>query len=198
MLSLSNQSGNGFMKGVFITEAKIINLIDISGKPTYAENPDSTHDLAIEIEFDINKSWTKKVVIKGDFKKDGNAITGWGSAFVVKDFFIKIGCFRGLLEEEIKERIGLLEKKQIPADFLVKARNKKIYILDYVRAMTDDGKLKYSTWNIVDTDPEILKGAFKTSVAKGYPSNYKPELMDNASDLKEALPVETVVDDFPF
>ncbi len=198
MLSLSNQNGNGFMKGVFITEARIINLTDISDKPTFAENPHSTHDLAIEIEFDINKSWTKKVIIKGDFKKDGNAITGWGSAFVVKDFFIKMGCFRGLVEEEINERIQLLEKKQIPADFLLKSRNKKIYILDYVRSISDDGKMKYSTWNIVDTDPEILKSAFKTSVAKGYPSNYKPELMDNANELKETVPLEAVVDDFPF
>ena len=198
MLSLSNQDGNGFMKGVFITEAKIINLTDISGKPTFAENPDSTHDLAIEIEFDINKSWTKKVSIKGDFKKDGNAITGWGSAFVVKDFFIKIGCFRGLVEEEIKERIQLLEKQQIPADFLLKARNKKIFILDYVRAATDDGKLKYSTWNIVDADPEILRSAFKTSVAKGYPANYKPELVGLVADRKEVEVAETVDNDFPF
>ncbi len=195
MLSLNNQNGNGFMKGVFVTDAKIINLINISGKPTYQDNPDSIRDLAIEIEFDINKSWTKKVIIKGDFKKANETITDWGSAFLVKEFFIKIGCFRGLTEEEINDRLKLLEKKQIPADFLVKSKNKKVYILDYIRAISDDGKLKYSTWNIVDTDPEQLKNAFKVSVAKGYPSNYKPELLD---EVTEAVPVEKVNNDFPF
>jgi hypothetical protein len=154
--------------------------------------------LAIEIEFDINKPFTKKVVIKGDLRRDRNKVVDWGSAFVVKEFFIKIGCFRGLLEEEIKDRLQLLEKKQVPADFLVTARKKKIYILDFVRAISDDGKLKYSTWNIVDADPEQLKNAFKASVAKGYPANYKPELVGLVADRKEVAVAETVENDFPF
>ncbi len=197
MLSLSRNE-NGFMKGVYITEAEIVNLKDISGKPTFKENPDSTHDLAIEIEFDIGKSFTKKVIIKGDLRRDKNKITDWGSAFVVKDFFIKTGCFRGLTNEEIKERLQLLEKKQVPADFLIKVRKKKLYILDYVKSITDEGKLRYATWNIVDTDPEQLRGTFKSSVAKGYPAQYKPELVDAAAQRKEVLVVESQTDDFPF
>ncbi|MCL4547139.1 MAG: hypothetical protein M1495_01045, partial [Bacteroidetes bacterium] len=72
----------------------------------------------------ISKSFTKKVILKGDLRRDKNRIVDWGSAFVVKDFFIKLGCFKGLIDEEIKERIRLLEKKQVPADFLIKAIKK--------------------------------------------------------------------------
>ncbi len=199
MLSLNrNENGNGYMKGVFVTEATVINLQDLSGKPTYKENPDSTHDLAIQIEFDISKSFTKKVILKGDLRRDKNRIVDWGSAFVVKDFFIKLGCFKGLIDEEIKERIRLLEKKQVPADFLIKAIKKKICILDYVKGISEEGKLKYSTWNIVDVDPEQLRNAFKKSVAKGFPLNYKPDLMDNAIDKNEAVVAAPSDDDFPF
>ncbi len=138
------------------------------------------------------------MILKGDLRRDKNRIVDWGSAFVVKDFFIKLGCFKGLIDEEIKERIRLLEKKQVPADFLVKAIKKKICILDYVKGISEEGKLKYSTWNIVDVDPEQLRNAFKKSVAKGFPLNYKPDLMDNAIDKNEAVVSAPSDDDFPF
>ena len=121
MLTL-NQS-NSFMPGVYIHQATIIGAEDMSGKPTYADLPESIRDLAVEVEFDIGKEWTKKVIFKGNLKlvdpKNPKSID-WGGAFVVRDFFTKTGCFNNLTKEEIAEKLKSFSHKDIPADFMVK------------------------------------------------------------------------------
>lgn len=178
MLTLTQTKS--FMPGVYINQAKIIGAIDISGKPTYQDNPESVRDLAIELELDIGKEWNKKVIIKGNLKinpKSPKVIDDWGSAFVVKDLFLKLGCFDYLNKEELAEKLKIFSIKEIPADFLVKLIGKSVYVLDYIKGLSDEGKPRYGTWNIVDTDEDKLAIAFRSSVAKGYPSNYKPELL---------------------
>lgn len=203
---LSINQGNSFMPGIFIKEAAIIGAIDMSGKPTYQDNPESIKDLAVEVEFDIGKEWTKKVIFKGNLRLNPNSpkvVDDWGSAFVVKDLFVKTGCFNNMTKEELKEKLKSFSNKDIPPDFLAKIHGKRVFILDYVRGMSEDGRLKYSTWNIVDTDPDKLQQLFSKSLAKGYPSNYKPELLNNSfTELSVSSPVETaealVDDDFIF
>lgn len=205
MLTLDN-GNSSFMPGVYINEATVIGATDLCGKPTYAELPESIRDLAIEVEFDIGKDWTKKVILKGNLKYDPKSpkiIADWGSAFVIRDFFQKTGCFDRLTKEELKEKLQNFSGKEIPSDFLLKIRGKKVLLVDYVKGMTEDGKLRYGTWNIVDTDEEKLKNAFKASVSRGYPSNYKPELLkqDDSFDYGSAVNEEqpaTVDDDFIF
>lgn len=178
MLTLTQTKS--FMPGVYINQAKIIGAIDISGKPTYQDNPESVRDLAIELELDIGKEWNKKVIIKGNLKinpRSPKVIDDWGSAFVVKDLFLKLGCFDNLNKEELAEKLKIFSIKEIPADFLVKLIGKSVYVLDYIKGLSDEGKPRYGTWNIVDTDEDKLAIAFRSSVAKGYPSNYKPELL---------------------
>lgn len=178
MLTLTQTKS--FMPGVYINQAKIIGAIDISGKPTYQDNPESVRDLAIELELDIGKEWNKKVIIKGNLKINPSSpkvIDDWGSAFVVKDLFLKLGCFDNLNKEELAEKLKIFSIKEIPADFLVKLIGKSVYVLDYIKGLSDEGKPRYGTWNIVDTDEDKLAIAFRSSVAKGYPSNYKPELL---------------------
>ncbi len=183
MLTL-NQS-NSFMPGVYIHQATIIGAEDISGKPTYADLPESIRDLAVEVEFDIGKEWTKKVIFKGNLKlvdpKNPKSID-WGGAFIVRDFFTKTGCFNDLTKEEIAEKLKSFSHKDIPADFMVKIRNKQVFLLDYVKDVADNGKLKYGTWNIVDTNEDRLKAQFKASLSRGYPSNYKPELLNQQTE----------------
>lgn len=203
---LSINQGGSFMPGVFIKEATIIYAVDISGKPTYQDNPESIRDLAVEVEFDIGKEWTKKVVFKGNLKLDPKSpkiVTDWGSAFVVKDLFMKTHCFSSLTKEELKEKLFSFSQKDIPADFLLKIKGKKVFILDYVKGISEDGRLKYGTWNIVDTDPDILQQLFSKSVAKGYPGNYKPELLSKSlTELSVSAPTEAaealIEDDFIF
>ena len=203
---LSVNQGNSFMPGVFVKEATIIGAIDISGKPTYQDNSESIKDLAVEVEFDIGKEWTKKVIFKGNLKLNPTSpkvVDDWGSAFVVKELFVKTGCFNNLIREELKEKLASFSNKDIPPDFLAKIHGKKIFILDYVKGISEDGRLKYSTWNIVDTDPDILQQLFSKSVARGYPSNYKPELLNKSlTELSISSPIENtealVEDDFIF
>lgn len=178
MLSLTNSTQNHGLTGVFIKEAVIISAIDLSGKPTYNDDPTSIRDLAVEVEFNIGKDWNKKVIFKGNLKEE-NGNSNWHSAFVVKELFIQTGCFNNLTEEEIKDRLKIFSQKMIPADFLSKIRNKSVYILDYVKGISEDGKPKYSTWNIVKKDESELVEAFRQSIAKGYPSNYDPSLIAN-------------------
>ncbi len=183
MLTL-NQS-NSFMPGVYIKQATVIGAEDISGKPTYADLPESIRDLAVEVEFNIGKEWTKKVIFKGNLKlvdpKNPKSID-WGGAFVVRDFFTKTDCFNDLTKEEIAEKLKSFSHKDIPADFLVKVRNKQVFLLDYVKDVADNGKLKYGTWNIVDTNEDRLKAQFKASLSRGYPRNYKPELLNQQTE----------------
>jgi hypothetical protein len=180
MLTISNNKS--FMPGVYINQAKIVGAIDISGQPTYQDNPESVRDLAVELEFDIGKEWTKKVIIKGNLKinpRSPKVIDDWGSAFVVKDLFIKLGCFDNLTKEEQRDKLKIFSMKEVPVDFLVKLIGLNVFTLDYVKGISEEGKLKYATWNIVDTDEDRLAIAFKSSYAKGYPNNYKPELLNS-------------------
>lgn len=173
-----------FMPGVYINQANIIAAVDLSGKPTYQDNPESIRDLAVELELDIGKEWTKKVIIKGNLKinpKSPKIIDDWGSAFVVKDLFLKLGCFEDLDKAELNDKLKIFSGKEIPDDLLVKLIGKSLYVLDYIKGLSDEGRPKYGTWNIVDTDEDKLAAAFKSSVAKGYPSNYKPELLSLSS-----------------
>ena len=202
MLTL-NQGNGSFMPGVFINEATVIGVDDLSGKPTYQDLPESIRDLAIEVEFDIGKEWTKKVIFKGNLKynsKSPKVIDDWGSAFVIRDFFQKTGCFYKLDKSEINEKMQTFSEKEIPLDFLSKVKGRQIYLVDYVKGMTEDGKLRYGTWNIVDTDEEKLKIAFKSSLARGYPNNYKPELLKQDDSFKYGPQEEpaTVDNDFIF
>lgn len=178
MLTLTQTKS--FMPGVYINQAKIIGAIDLSGKPTYQDNPESVRDLAVELELDIGKEWNKKVIIKGNLKinpKSPKVIDDWGSAFVVKDLFLKLGCFDNLNKDELAEKLKIFSIREIPADFLVKLIGKSVYVLDYIKGLSDEGKPRYGTWNIVDTDEDRLAASFKVSISKGYPSNYKPELL---------------------
>jgi len=70
-------------------------------------------------------------------------------------------------------------KKEVPVNFLLKVRNKSVFILDYIRGISEEGKPKYYTWNVVKKDGQELIEMFKLSLAKGYPSNYKPELVNH-------------------
>jgi hypothetical protein len=178
MLTLNNNGQIHGLAGVYVKEAKIISVKDLSGKPTYNDDPKSIRDLAIEVEFDVGQDWMKKVIFKGNLKGD-NGNQGWGSAFVVKEFFLQTDCFEDLTEVEIETKLGQFAKKEIPVDFLLKVRNKSVIILDYIRGISEEGKPRYYTWNVVKKDGQELVEMFKLSLAKGYPSNYKPELVTN-------------------
>ncbi len=91
--------------------------------------------------------------------------------------------------DEINKRLIIFANKEIPADFLLKIRGKSVYIVSYVKGRSEDGKLRYGTWSIVDKDPDKLLEAFKVSISKGYPTNYRPEVLnEQVEETSETIP----------
>lgn len=82
----------------------------------------------------------------------------------------------------------------------------RVIILDYIRGISEEGKPRYYTWNVVKKDEQELVEMFKLSLAKGYPSNYKPELVTNPektevkfeNGLKKGVIESQNIDDFDF
>lgn len=179
MLTLSNNNQSE-LPGVYINKAIVVAAVDHSGKPTYNDDPESIRDLAVEVEFNVGQPWNKKVMFSGNLKykkNDPKEVADWYSAFIIRELFHQTGCFNGLTKDELKEKLRLFSNKEIPIDFLLKIRGKVVYIVSYVKGKGEDGKLKYGTWSIVDKDPNKLLEAFKVSISKGYPQNYRPDLL---------------------
>ena len=179
MLSLNNNN-HCELPGVYINKAVVVAAVEYSGKPTYNDDPASVRDLAVEVEFNVGQPWNKKVMFSGNlkFKKDyPDEVEDWHSAFIVRELFQQTGCFDELTKDEISKRLVIFANKEIPVDFLLKIRGKTVYIVSYVKGRSEDGKLRYSTWSLVDKDPDRLLEAFKVSISKGYPTNYKPEVL---------------------
>jgi hypothetical protein len=104
-------------------------------------------------------------------------VEDWHSAFIVRELFLQTGCFDDLTKDEINKRLVIFANKEIPVDFLLKIRGKTVYIVSYVKGRTEDGKLRYGTWSLVDKDPDRLLEAFKVSISKDYPTKYNPDVL---------------------
>jgi hypothetical protein len=171
-LKISNDSNNGtetYGIGVFINKVTVASAEDRSGqKPVFLQ---SAPDVWIELTLDIGRGFRPRMSFFGDFKRDDQTreITDWGSAFKVKNLFANLG-----IEGDINE------DGTIPSSMLEKLPGKEFYRLKYASKIRNDGKVQYSDWtDRVDVDnPKRLAQAFFKSVDRGYPRNYRPELVD--------------------
>jgi hypothetical protein len=175
--------------GIYINEATIANVEDISGQPLpFTEQP---FDIGIKLTLDIGKDFRPEMIIAGNFKRDPESgeIIGWGSGFVVQEALTRLG-YSGVLAEG----------NRIPTDALVSLIGKTFLRLSYVSGTRNDGKFKYTDWNqiaTVDEGADSLASRFKRSLTKGYPRNYHPDLLD-MPPLEEVTATSTVSDDEPF
>ena len=167
-LSLNNPYKNGYGNGIYISLVTIADVEDISGTtPPFMNFP---IDIGLKLHLDVGKGFYPQMIIAGNFQRNvpTDEVSGWGSAFVVQDFLNKLG-FTGKLNKDNK----------IPVNIIQSIIGKKFYRLSYVTGIREDGKLKYSDWNIIATaeeGPEYLAEKFQKSFLKGYPKNYRPEL----------------------
>lgn len=170
MLAMKGKEGGGGMSPIIIMKVKVIGAENVSG----VEIPylKKSYDIGVKLMLDIGREFKPTLVIAGNFKKDESKknVTGWGSAFVVRDLFGKIG-YEGTLGDDNK-------LPQEALDFLI---DKEFLRLSYVSGTKENGKFRYSDWSqvaAVDEGEDVLYKRFIASHAKGYPSNYHPELLE--------------------
>ncbi|MFA6468220.1 MAG: hypothetical protein WCW35_04920 [Bacteroidota bacterium] len=169
-----------FGKGVYINEATIIEVEDVSG--TTPQPFIKQVDIGIRLTLDIGKTFSTKMLIAGDFKRNENQeVTSWGAAFIVQEAFAKLG-YKGSLNPD----------NSIPDEALESLLDKKFLKLSYVSGVRENGKFYWTDWNnicSVEEGAEQLAKRFKASLAKGYPKNYRPELLDREPATEEAVVV---------
>ena len=180
-MGLSFGSLDTFMPNAFISEIKILDARDISGMP----NPwGVTPDLAVEIEYPGKDGATFKQTIGGNFKKENDAVTGWGGAFPVQSLLEKSALFLSLKEQEKSDFLAVMECGKLPKKFLEFLKGKTIFKISYAAGNKEDDptKLAYKTFNQLGWSKEALIKAFKNGVAKGYPKSYTPNAVAGPID----------------
>lgn len=180
-LSVKPFSNHSFLKGVFISEVEIVDAEDISGEVLpHLQQP---FDIGVRLKLEIGRSFQPEFVIAGNFKRDelSGEVIGWGSAFVVQEALSRLG-FKGDLEPD----------NRIPEGVVPSLVGKRFLRLSYVSGLKENGKLRYNDWNMIATleeGAESLLKRFERSLSRGYPRNYRPELMDanSVGDRADAL-----------
>ncbi len=187
-LSTNNQwKKRTYGPGIFINEVEVAAAEDISGTtPPYM---DRSVDIGIKLTLEVGKDFQPQLSITGNFKRDPDTgeVIGWGGAFVVQEALARLG-FKGELDQE----------NRIPAEALEGVIGKRFLRLSYISGEKQNGKPRYSDWGRIATPEEgteDLVTRFKRSVAKGYPKNYRPELLDQ---LAERRPVPSAIDEVIF
>jgi len=161
---------NSYGEGIYVNLVTVIKAEDISGQTlTFLNNP---VDIGIKLTIDVGKEFTPEMFIFGNFEYDmlTGDIIGWGSAFVVQEVFKKLGVQGHLTKDNT-----------IPESALAQLVGKQFYRLSYVSGAKDNGQLKYSDWNIIASLVEgaaFLASKFQKSLTRGYPKNYKPQLLN--------------------
>lgn len=120
-----------------------------------------------EVEYQ-GKKFTPEMFVMGDFKRDSQGkVTGWGSAFKVRNVFNACGV-AGSVDDN----------GNIPQALIDSLAGHEVYVLKYV--FKDDGKKHYKLWSdmmlgVDSKEPvETLKKAFFDSYLKGYPKDFVP------------------------
>ena len=180
------KSGNsdGYLgDGIYVDDAEIISVSDLSGKTTQFQQYAS--DLCVEVKVKLLKNdWEKTFNVAGNFSRDVSTkeVTDWGGAFKVRDFFVNAGM-KDVLEKALPE----MEKGSIPANVMTELVGKAIKILSY-----RNKKGKTSTWNQVSS-PSRKNETFKEYFLREYnkskkkpkgpwPSNYEPNDFTESTD----------------
>ena len=163
-------NNNNYGKGIFINLVKIASAEDISGQQLpFLEQ---RIDIGIKLLLDIGRDFQPELIIAGNFDRNTitNDVQGWGSGFLIQDALYRLGYSGNLTADN-----------RVPQAALDALKGHQFYRLSYVSGTKDNGKPRYSDWNniaSVGDGPDSLAKRFQKSLLKGYPKNYRPELLD--------------------
>jgi hypothetical protein len=98
-------------------------------------------------------------------KNESGSIVGWGSAFKLQKLFT-VTDIEGALNDD----------GTIPEDLLEQLIGKSIFVLSYISGVREKESLRYQMWDVVEKDRQSIISEFESSLQKGYPRNYAPEV----------------------
>jgi hypothetical protein len=151
----------------FIQKATIKGVQILYNNEAFGFNWEVDLSLLLEIHRRNGSTYEYQLNIRGTFKRDSSGkITGWGSCFKLQKLFqcLKIN---GVVNSD-----GTITQNSL--DELV---NKEVCVLSYINGLKDDGNNRYQLWDILSNDRLVLEQDFQSSIEKGYPRNYHPELL---------------------
>ena len=186
-----NPNSTEFPGGIFVNQATIVAIEDISGEQLlYMKTP---CDVGIRITIDVGRDFQPTLNITGNVKRDGEK-TDWGQAWIVRAFFDKLGI-AGHIEEENG-------RFHIPAEMLTECVGKQFLKLSYCAGMKekDPTKVRFSEWYEIATVEEgaqALHARFLKSLSKGYPKNYSASTWETRKDVAAATPAPPPASDGP-
>lgn len=177
-----NKKSEEVMKGVYLAEVEIIDVVDKSQTDIYGK----TYDLAIELLLKDGE-YEKRKTLKGNLKRDENGVVvNWGGAFVIDNLVKSLGIYEKFSKSEIDDVMASFEQSKIPASIIKLLKGNKVFSISYLKGI-EDGKKKYGAYSKVLPDKDKLVESFKADIANGYPSDYHPELLDDGTSFN---PVE--------
>lgn len=172
-----NRNGSLYPKGIFIQNAKIKAIEDVSQQTT--ETRSFSHDVAIELTLAVptqnNGDIEKKLYIGGNLKYDGDKVVGLGGAFKIDR----------VLEAAGLPELELNDDNSLPLADIMKLEGKEITILSYVRKLSNSGKPIYNIYDKVakaNQSKALLEEFQKDEYAFKY---YDPSLLDAVETQKE-------------
>ena len=160
---------NEYGPGILVNEVTIADVGDVSGEtgPFF----DRPWDIGVRLFLEVGRDFQPELVSAGEFKRNAKGeVIGWGSAFVVQEALMRLG-YSGDLDSA----------NRIPFKVLQSLVGKKFLRLTYVSRLNDKGRVKYTDWNQIGTleeGPAELVNRFKRSLSRGYPKNYRPEVLE--------------------
>ena len=123
--------------------------------------------------------------IRGTFKKDHSGkIIGWGSNFKIQKLFQSLKV-NGVVNSD-----GTISQSSL--DALV---NKEVFALSYLSGKKEDGSNRYQMWDILSDGKESLDDDFQYSNDRGYPRNYKPDMLYEENKIQKSNPGSVDFDD---
>lgn len=183
-LTVDANTGNKAVRpGVFIDKCKILSAECTSG--TTPQGFDKPIGIGVKLTIKVENSNLESFNfdVFGEPKRDAaGALASWGGAFVVKNLLNAVGGFNGTVGND-----GI-----VPQEALNSLVGKEMFRLSYIKGIDEtSGKKRYSTWKEVASVAQgqaDLLSRWDASVAKGYPSNYAPSLVNGAPAVATAAP----------
>ena len=157
--------------GVFVQNAKIIQVNDLSG--TVHPRIEKAFDLYILLTLDVGRSFQPTFELFGTFHRDAeNKVVEWGDAFKIGRLFANCGL-----------KLVLNENDRIPSDMLEALKGRSFSWLKYIKGAkrSDATKPMWVSWDMTgkaDKHDELKKSFMarvKQGKVKGFTPNFSAE-----------------------